>query len=132
VRSVNSAVISLGSNIGPRENIPKALALIKSRLSIVETASFIRTSPVGYTDQPDFINGAVLVETDMSRQRLRLLLKQFEKTLGRKRTSNKYGPRTIDLDIVVWNGSIVDSDVSQRDFLRQAVRELIPDIHIPG
>jgi 2-amino-4-hydroxy-6-hydroxymethyldihydropteridine diphosphokinase len=52
-------------------------------------------------------------------------LRLMEDRLGRVRTANKFGPRTIDLDIVVWNGEIVNADYSERDFVRDAVRELL-------
>ena len=89
---------------------------------------FVRTRPVGCVDQPDFTNGALLVETAADRERLRSDLKGIEALLGRQRGDNRYGPRTIDLDIVVWNGRIVDPDFYTREFLRQAVMAVLPDL----
>ena len=65
----------------------------------------------------------------MNHEQLRDWLKQVEDQLGRKRIE-KFGPRTIDLDIVVWNDKIVDADVYERDFLRNAIQQIFPEIII--
>ena len=64
----------------------------------------------------------------MSRKELNQWLKGVENELGRVRTANKYGPRTIDLDIVIWDGKIVNQDLIERDFLKTAVSEVLPEI----
>ena len=68
------------------------------------------------------------METQLDRHAVKAVLRGIENELGRIRTANKDGPRTIDLDVVVWNGGIVDDDVFQRDFLKQAVLELMPSL----
>jgi len=75
-------------------------------------------------NQPDFLNGAALIETERSKDEFNFYLKNLEDRLGRDRSLPKFGPRTIDLDIVVWNGEVVDDDYNTRDFLRAAVAEL--------
>ncbi|MDE0214386.1 MAG: 2-amino-4-hydroxy-6-hydroxymethyldihydropteridine diphosphokinase [Deltaproteobacteria bacterium] len=125
---MNRAVIGVGSNIEPERNVPEARRHIAHRHVIVAASPFVQTRPVGCVDQPDFTNGALLVETPVDRERLRADLKAIEALLGRRRGEKRYGPRTIDLDIVVWNGRVVDPDFHTREFLRQAVMAVLPDL----
>ena len=127
---MNRAVIGVGSNIEPDINVPLALKQIAHRHVIVAESPLVETSPVGYRHQPDFTNGALLVETRMGRERLNADLKDIEVMLGRERGENRYGPRTIDLDIVVWNGEVVDGDLYSRDYLRAAVLAVLPDLKL--
>jgi 2-amino-4-hydroxy-6-hydroxymethyldihydropteridine diphosphokinase len=83
---------------------------------------------VGFPDQPDFVNSVILIKTENDMAAAKSLLKDIEKRLGRVRTENKSGPRNIDLDIVVWNGTVVDDDVYTRDFLRQLIIEVLPEM----
>jgi 2-amino-4-hydroxy-6-hydroxymethyldihydropteridine diphosphokinase len=123
---VNEAVVGTGSNIEPERHIALARdALAKDHVLLCESR-FVRTAPIGVTDQPEFTNGVFLIATTMTRESLKAYLKRTEDRLGRIRTGNRYGPRTIDLDIVVWNGEIVDQDYYDRDFLRHAVAEVLP------
>lgn len=128
--TLNTAVIGLGSNIDPEENIAKAREAIAGAFKLVKSSSFVETEPVGYKEQDTFINGALLVETEMDAQSLKSWLRMLESSLGRVRTDNSYGPRTIDLDILVWNGVVVDREVYEREFLRKSIAELIPGIEI--
>ncbi len=124
----NKCVIGLGSNIDPDSNITKARDLLKTEFRVLKESQFVQTSPIGYSDQDDFINGAVYLETDLSLEALGRRLKELEDTLGRQRSPIKHGPRTIDLDVVVFNGEIIDKDFYERDFLKQSVLELIPTL----
>lgn len=121
---MNQAIIGIGSNIGPGENIPLALRLLGETVTVEKVSALVTTSPIGPADQPDFVNGAVRIATILSQEELELLLKKIEDLTGRDRTLPRFGPRTIDLDIVVWNGEITDPDYYTRDFLRSAVREV--------
>ena len=121
---MNQANIGIGSNIGPGENIPLALRLLGETVTIEKVSALVTTTPVGMTGQPDFVNGAVRITTTLSQEELVRLLKKVEDLTGRDRTLPRFGPRTIDLDIVVWNGEITDPDYYTRDFLRSAVREV--------
>lgn len=122
---MSSVVIGIGSNIDPEKNIVQALELLAKEHRLVSTAKRFVTAPIGFLDQPDFINTAALFETSLEKDAFTVTLKKIEDMLGRVRTSNKYGSRTIDLDIVVWNGQIVDDDYFSRDFLKNAVDELL-------
>ena len=125
---LNTAVISFGSNINPEANILKAKEILGQRYSIIRESSFTYTRPIGLTNQPDFLNGAVLIQTDLTSDLLKKSLTEIENTLGRDRTTPKFGPRTIDLDIVVWNNQVIDQDFYLRPFLRDAVLEILPDL----
>ena len=127
---MNQAVIGVGSNIEPESNVPRARERIAHRHVIIAESPLVETSPIGYVHQPDFTNGALLVETDLDRERLRADLKAIELMLGRRPGTNRYGPRTIDLDIVVWNGEVIDRDLYTRDYLREAVLAVLPDLKL--
>lgn len=91
---------------------------------VLMVSELVRTKPIGIEDQPDFVNGAALVETELTQVDFKQYLKSVEDALGRDRSLPKFGPRTMDLDIVVWNGEIVDEDYYTRDFLRDAAESL--------
>lgn len=124
----NRAVIGVGSNLDPEGHISTARSeMIKSH-RLLSASRFVTTKPVGYADQPDFVNGAWLIQTDWKQEKLVRWLHALEDRLGRVRTANRNGPRTIDLDLVVWNGRIIDPDVYTRQFLKQAVIEVCPEL----
>ncbi len=120
----STAIISIGSNINAEANISKMLEVLGKEVEILKVSSLLKTKPIGIENQPDFTNGAVKIQTGLSREELNRLLKKMEDQLGRDRSSPKFGPRTIDLDIVVWNGKIVDEDYYTRDFLQKSVQEV--------
>ncbi len=124
----NDVIVGLGSNIDPIANIEKALEQILTTFTEVTISPLILTTPLGFKDQDDFYNGAVRFKTSLTALTLKAWLLNLENDLGRIRTANKNGPRTIDLDILVWNGEIVDADVEQRDFLQSAIETLQPGI----
>ncbi len=121
---MNTCIVGIGSNINPDENIALAIKLMGDSTNLIRQSSFIKTKPIGITDQADFVNGAVKLKTDLPQNDFRIFLKQLEDKLGRDRSLPKFGPRTIDLDIITWNGEIVDDDYYTRDFLKDAVEEL--------
>lgn len=101
------------------------LELLSNEVEIIRVSSLIKTEPIGIRDQPSFTNGAVKINTHLTEQELQNLLKKIEDDLGRDRTVPRFGPRSIDLDIVAWNGKIRDKDYYTRDFLRKSVNELL-------
>ena len=121
---MNRTIIGIGSNIDPFTNIKLALVYLADDHRLIKSSTLTVTRPIGFSDQPDFVNGAALLDTEMDADRFTQYLKGVEERLGRIRTANKNGPRTIDLDIVVWNGTVVDKDFYIRDFLRNAVEEI--------
>ena len=126
----HEVVIGLGSNIDPEANLEQAVQELKSRFKVSKRSQWTRTKPIGIQDQPDFYNGALLMETELEQQSLKKELKRIEDLLGRDRSLPKYGPRTIDLDILIWNKKVVDEDYYERDFLRKGVEEIIPDLEL--
>ena len=126
----NEVVIGLGSNIDPEANLEQAVLELKSRFKVSKRSQWTRTKPIGIQDQPDFYNGALLMETELEQQSLKKELKRIEDILGRDRSLPKFGPRTIDLDILIWNKKVVDEDYYERDFLRKGVEEIIPDLEL--
>ena len=121
---MNKVIISVGSNINPYENIRKAKFLLSSQAKLISESSFIETTPIGITNQPNFVNGVYLIETELDSVQLKKQLIKIENSLERDRSSPKFGPRTIDLDIVVWNKQIMDDDVYERNFLQDAIKEI--------
>jgi 2-amino-4-hydroxy-6-hydroxymethyldihydropteridine diphosphokinase len=121
---MNECIIGIGSNINAQVNIAKVLNLMESHLLVMQVSTMIQTKAIGMTDQPDYTNGAVRILTEMSMDELSLLLKKLEDQMGRDRSQPKFGPRNIDLDILIWNNEIVDADYYTRDFLRQSAKEL--------
>ncbi len=126
----HEVVIGLGSNIDPEANLEQAVQELKSRFKVSKRSQWTRTKPIGIQDQPDFYNGALLLETELEQQSLKKELKRIEDLLGRDRSLPKFGPRTIDLDILIWNKKVVDEDYYERDFLRKGVEEIIPDLEL--
>lgn len=124
------AVIGVGSNIDADQWIPEGRRRLQELCQLKAESDFVTTSPIGFTDQPDFVNGAWLVETEMHREDLEWALHSIEAQCGRVRTANKYGPRTLDLDLLVWEGKVVDEDVYDRPFLKEAVQTLLPDLKL--
>ncbi len=125
---MNQVVIGIGSNIQPDENIAQAKKRIATRHRILSESQFVQTKPIGLTGQPDFSNGVLLLETDMEKVELKRWLKELETDMGRQGGVHKFGPRPIDLDILVWNGQVIHQDVFERDFLQKAILEVLPHI----
>lgn len=126
----NEAIISIGSNINPNENKDKTLTALAQLGELHQQTEFIFTKPLKYKDQPDFLNGAVTIHTQLSYEKLTHQLKKIEHNLGRIRSENKNAPRPIDLDIVVFNNTIVDKELHDFDFLVAFVKELKPGLLI--
>ena len=123
---MNTAIIGVGSNIDPKNNISSAKKKLSSMLELIKSSTFVKTAPFGYKDQDEFLNGAFLVKTNLGLEQLKSVLGKIEDELGRIRTDNKYGPRTIDLDIVIWNNEVIDDEIYSREFLKNSIVELIP------
>jgi 2-amino-4-hydroxy-6-hydroxymethyldihydropteridine diphosphokinase len=125
---MNRAIIGLGSNIDPHQNIRRAKETLAQKFHLVAESCFKWTKPVSEIRQADFMNGAVLIETKLNIEQLKSALKEIETDIGRVETDNRQGPRMIDLDIVVWNETIVDPNFYERDFLKESVLELTPNL----
>ncbi len=124
--TINNAVIGVGSNIMPEENVILAEKELKSLGILKKKSNFIYTKPLVFEAQDDFLNGIFYLETFYEPLDLKKKLKEIEQKLGRIRQSNKNAPRTIDLDIVLFNNQIIDADVFERYFLKNPIIEMFP------
>lgn len=132
----NLAYLSFGSNINPEENIKAALKLLAKYSRVLSVSDIWETEPVGFKEQANFLNGAVIVETELSAPELKeKVLHQIEQDLGRVKVGNKNAPRTMDLDIILFNddvlefeGSVIPSaEVLERSFVAIPLAEIAPD-----
>ncbi len=134
------AYIGVGSNLGDSEyNCRQAIALLAgSNMQLQVCSSFYRSEPVGYSPQPHFINAVVRLQTELSANDLLVELKAVEKRLG-KDIKEKWGPRTIDLDILLYDNLIIDDDdlhiphprMHMRSFVLMPMLELDPQLIHP-
>ena len=120
----HKCIIGIGSNINAESNFAATLYLLRIDHELIAVSTWIKTEPIGIIDQPDFLNGAAKVLTKMDKPEFQTYLKEVEDRLGRDRMAPKFGPRTIDLDIVVWDGEVIDKDYFKRDFLKKVVDEI--------
>lgn len=121
---MNECIIGIGSNINAEINIAEMLRLLSADVEIIQISKMIQTKPIGIKEQADYTNGAVRIWTEMDMKTLSSYLKQLEDRMGRDRNQEKFGPRNIDLDILIWNSTIVDPDYFTREFLRTSAAEL--------
>ena len=137
------AFVGLGANLGPREvTLLRAVDLlgVEPGVDVLELSGLRETAPVGNVDQPEFLNGAVAVETSLSPRGLLDALLRVERELGRVRDGTQWGPRTIDLDLLVYGDEVVDEPelrvphprVHERRFALEPLAELDPDLVVPG
>ena len=132
---MSTAYIALGSNLGERRNtILRAIDMCKEKgIAVINVSSLIEADPAGGPPQEKFINGVMEVETDRSPQELLSILLEIEKSLGRVR-SIKNGPRTIDLDILLYDEINLESEelviphprMLERDFVMKPLEEIAP------
>ena len=125
---MNTAIIGLGSNIDAEKNIETARKIIRERFTVVSESSFLRNPPCGTVKQPDFVNGAILVKTELVREECKSLLKDLERQMGRTKEMIGSSPRVIDFDIHIWNDDIVDPYFYEWPFIRLFVLELMPEL----
>jgi len=134
------AYIGIGSNLGNRqENCLRAIELLQKKgIIVTKRSSLYETEPWGVKDQPRFINMAVEIDTSLEPKELLKILKNIEKELGREKSS-KWGPRIIDLDILLFDDIILNKDnlkiphplMHERDFVLRPLCEIAPDIYHP-
>jgi 2-amino-4-hydroxy-6-hydroxymethyldihydropteridine diphosphokinase len=136
---VTRAYVGLGANLGDREaTMRRAIELLGD--DVVAVSTFRETDPIGYEDQPRFLNAAVALDTELSPRELLDRLLVVERELGRTRDGPRYGPRTIDLDVLLYGDEIVDEAglrvphprLAERRFALEPLAELDPDLVIPG
>jgi 2-amino-4-hydroxy-6-hydroxymethyldihydropteridine diphosphokinase len=138
------AFVGLGSNLGdPEELIRSALQLLAAEegIELLAVSSLRETDPVGYQDQPRFLNGAAGLATELSPHELLERLLAIERRLGRVRGEGpRFGPRTIDLDLLLYGDETVQEPgltlphprLHERRFALEPLAELDPALEVPG
>ena len=108
---MNDVYLILGSNIGKERNLPTAVSLLRAACDVVAVSSIYETVPTGLRDQPNFWNTAVHLRTHLTPNELKTeILAPIEEQLKRVRLADKNAPRTIDLDIVLFNDEVCEYD----------------------
>ncbi len=136
------AYVGLGANLGHREEtLRRAVELLGEAdgVDVLAVSQLRETEPVGVVDQPPFLNGAVAIETALAPRDLLDLLLEIERSLGRVR-EERWGPRTIDLDLLVYGDEVVDEPglrvphphLHERRFALEPLAELAPELDVPG
>ena len=136
-RRRHTAFISMGSNLGDRElHLRFALSELKSArgCNVARVSEFIETAPYGYTEQEEFLNGCLELDTLLTEFELLDLLNDIENKAGRVRTVH-WGPRTLDLDLIFYDDSVISTDrlriphadMHNRDFVLRPLAEIAPD-----
>jgi len=137
------AYVGLGSNLGEREaTLWKALEGLGATegIEVVAVSSFRETDPVGVVDQPRFVNAAAALETSLPPRELLERLLDVERSLGRDRAvEERWGPRTVDLDLLLYGGESIDEPglevphprLAERAFVLEPLLELDPDLRLP-
>jgi len=129
------AVVALGANIGnPKEQMDLAIAMLRESTDVIALSSYYTTKPVGGPEQPDYINAVCILESELPATELLSLLHGIEKSLGRERIE-KWGPRTIDLDLVQYGGLLSSATelelphprAHERRFVLEPWHEIEPD-----
>ena len=136
------AVIALGSNLAePARQVRAALSVLEAhpQIQIEKTSSLYVTAPVGYDDQPDFVNAVCSVRTSLDGVSLLTVLNRIEADFGRERTFRN-APRTLDLDIIDFDGissndphlTLPHPRAHERSFVMKPLAEILPDFVLGG
>jgi 2-amino-4-hydroxy-6-hydroxymethyldihydropteridine diphosphokinase len=123
----HQACLLLGSNIEPEQNIPRAVLLLNERLTLLQVSSVWESTSVDCC-YPDFLNMALLVSTPLEAEQLKQqVLRPLEAQMGRVRTADKNASRQIDIDIILFDGALLDPTLWQYAHRAVPVSELFPD-----
>ena len=131
--------LALGSNINAEHNLQAAAQRLASRFHLRAVSPVYETAPVGKTDQPNFLNAAASIETDLAAAELKQALQAIEQELGRVRTDDKNAPRTIDLDISLFDAQVLevgqrhipDPDILRYPHIARPLADLAPQQRHP-
>lgn len=127
-KTTHNAYLVLGSNISPEENILRAISLLKACVPVQAVSTTWETPPVGTTGL-NFFNTAVHLTTHLACEQLKTrILRPIEFQLGRVRTEDKSAPRPIDLDVILFDGEVLDSRLWSQAYLAVPLAELLPDL----
>jgi dihydroneopterin aldolase/2-amino-4-hydroxy-6-hydroxymethyldihydropteridine diphosphokinase len=131
--------VSVGSNVNPEENVTRALRLLDEEIGIRGISTFYRTPALNRPKDPSFLNGVVEVGDALGPFDLKKLLQHIERALGRERADDRYAPRTVDLDLLLYGDRVLSSDalvlphpdIHERGFVAIPLLELAPDLILP-
>ena len=131
------AYVGLGANLGDRDATIRAA--VAELPGVVAISPLRETDPVGVTDQPRFLNGVAALETELAPRELLDVLLAVERRLGRERRE-RWGPRTIDLDLLLYGDEVIDEDgltvphprLRERRFVLEPLADLAPKLVVPG
>lgn len=137
------AYIGLGSNLNdPARQVKAALAALRNipEARCVRHSSLYRSAPLGQADQPDYINAVAMLDTRLPARQLLIELQAIERIHGRVRGAERWGPRTLDLDILLYGDMQLESEeltvphprLAERSFVLYPLCEIAPDLEIPG
>jgi 2-amino-4-hydroxy-6-hydroxymethyldihydropteridine diphosphokinase len=125
------AYLSLGSNIEPEVNLPRAVQLLSKYGEVEKISSVWESEPVG-GGGGNYLNACLLYNTSLIRDRLKArVIHPIETQLGRKRSADKFAPRTIDIDIVIFDGEIVGGRWLAQAFVVVPLAEIFPELQNP-
>ncbi len=129
--TMHAVCLLLGSNIDPKQNIPRAVLLLKEKLTILQVSSIWESASVDCC-YPDFLNMAVLASTSLDPNDLKeQVLRPLEAQMGRVRTEDKNASRQIDFDIILFDGKLMDSTLWEHVHQVAPVAQLFPDYLSP-
>lgn len=137
------AYVGLGANLGDRERTLREAVdrlAAESGIEVIGTSGFQETDPVGFEEQPRFLNGAVALDTALRPRPLLERLLAIESALGRTRGGPRFGPRSLDLDLLLYDCEVVDEPglrvphprLHERRFVLEPLAELDAGVVVPG
>lgn len=135
------AFVSVGSNIDPETNVSAALLRLSKKTDLRAISTIYLTEPLGRQGQPPFYNCVIEIETSLPPAELKFgVLRNIEAGLGRRRSDDKFAPRTIDLDLILYDDLVMttpeltlpDPEILERPFLAIALSEITPGLVLPG
>jgi 2-amino-4-hydroxy-6-hydroxymethyldihydropteridine diphosphokinase len=140
---VTRAYVGLGANLGDRERVLREAVDVlaaEEGIEVVAVSALRETEPVGVGEQPRFLNGAVELETTLTARELLDRLLGIEQRFGRVRIPGEHGPRTLDLDLLLYGDEVIDEPglhvphprLHERRFVLEPLAELAPGLLVPG
>jgi 2-amino-4-hydroxy-6-hydroxymethyldihydropteridine diphosphokinase len=126
------AYIGIGSNVDPGSHLPSGIERLATRLTLLQISPVYRSAALNLPDAPDFLNAVVSVTTEMPLTSLKAWLREVEAAEGRIRGPDRFAPRTLDLDILLWGETVIDADITIRPFIAVPLFDLQPDLVLPG
>lgn len=133
--------VGVGSNIDPLTHIPRALELLAEQLTITAISGFYQSPAAERPEQDDYRNGVVRIESPLSPNALKYdVLRVVEERMGRRRSADKFAPRVIDLDLLLYDDIVLDEktiklpdpDIRRRAYISVPLHELAPNLILPG